>query len=78
MGETITAGGAGLNVQQFVLTAACCWDMEAQQLCSALAVCCVQIPIGATSVPINTMATAARWKIPCNMVPAYYVREFLR
>jgi hypothetical protein len=61
LGVTTTAGNGALAVQQFVRTDWLDLDGCEQQLCAALCVGCRQIPIGASIVPINTMATAARW-----------------
>ena len=71
-GATTTAGSGALAVQQFVRTD--WWDLDAraQQLCVALCIGCRQIPEGASNAPINKMATAARWKTPCNIDSAYH------
>ena len=70
-GATTTAGSVGLTAQQLLWMIALHLDMEEQQACPVLCACCRQISAGATRVPINKMATAARWKTPCNMVSAY-------
>jgi hypothetical protein len=67
-----TAGSVGLTLQQSLWTVALDSTIEAQQSCPVLCACCRQISAGAAKVPIKTMATAARWKTPCNMVTAYY------
>jgi hypothetical protein len=71
-GATTTAGSGALAVQQFVR--ADWWDLDVceQQLCAALRIGCRQIPDGASNEPINRMATAARWKTPCNIESAYH------
>jgi hypothetical protein len=69
-GATTTAGSVGLTAQQPLWTVALDSDMEAQQSCPVLCACCRQISAGAARAPINRMATAARWKTPCNMVSA--------
>jgi len=71
-GETTTAGRVGLTVQQLFSTVALDMSIAAQQSFPVWCTCCRQIPAGAANAPINTMATAARWKTPCNMVSAYY------
>jgi len=67
-----TAGNVGLRVQQSPWTVAPDSAMEAQQSCPPFCICCRQISAGAARAAINKMATAARWKTPCNMVSAYY------
>jgi len=69
-GATTTAGSVGLTVQQSLWTVALDSDIEAQQSCPVLCACCRQISAGEAKAPINKMATAARWKTPCNMVSA--------
>jgi len=71
-GATTTAGSGALAVQQFVRTES--WDPDVceQQLCAVLCAGCRQIPDGASNEPINRMATAARWKTPCNIESAYH------
>ncbi len=71
-GATTTAGNVCLTAQQSLWTVVLDSDMEAQQSCPPFCICCRQIPAGAINVPINKMATAARWKTPCNMVTAYH------
>jgi predicted transcriptional regulator len=43
-----------------------------QQQCVVRCVHCRQIPNGASNVPINTMATVARWKNPLRMRAVYH------
>ena len=71
-GITTMAGSAGLTVQQSLWMVALGSDIEAQQSCPSLCARCRQIAAGAAKIPINRVATAARWKTPCNMVSAYY------
>jgi hypothetical protein len=71
-GATTTAGRVGRTAQQSPWAIELHLDMRAQHTCPALCVCCMQISAGAARVPINRMATAARWKTPCNMLSAYY------
>jgi len=77
-GATTMAGSVGLTVQQLPSTLGQDSDIAAQQSCAALWAGCRQIPAGAAKAPINTMATAARWKTPPNMVSAYNSIQFLR
>jgi len=67
---TTTAGSGALAAQQFVRTDWLDLDACEQQLCAAFCAGCRQVPNGASNEPIKTMATAARWKTPLNMVPA--------
>ena len=60
------------TVQQFACAVLSGAVAGAQQLCADLWVRCRQVPSGASIVPINRMATAARWKTPCNMESAYH------
>ena len=78
LGVTTTAGSWALAVQQFVRTE---WlDLYAceQQPCAAFCTGCRQVPNGASNVPIKTMATAARWKTPLNMVSVYHGSHIFR
>lgn len=81
VGALTMAGRVARAMQQSVLIE---WSEvgAGQQLWSPLpmasCVCCWQIPDGATRVPINRMATAARWNKPCNMASAYQSSRFLR
>ena len=77
-GATTIAGRVGLTTQQLLWTVVLDLDIEAQHSCPVLWACCRQISAGAAKVPINTMATAARWKTPCNMVSVYYGRWISR
>lgn len=70
-GATTMAGKVGRAAQQLLWMIAPHLDMEEQQACPVLCAFCRQISAGATRVPINKMATAARWNMPCNMVSAY-------
>jgi len=72
-GATTIAGSGVLVVQQFVLAELLDSDLCEQHLCPALCVRCRQVPNGASKVPINRMATAARWKTPVNMNLEYHV-----
>ena len=67
-----TAGSIVLAMQQSFWTDLLDAGAAAQQSCAPLCICCRQTSDGVTNVPINKMATAARWKTPCNMVLAYY------
>ena len=67
---TTTAGSGAVAVQQFVRTDWLDLDACEQQLCAAFCAGCRQVPNGASNEPIKTMATAARWKTPLNMLPA--------
>lgn len=78
VGATTTAGKGVRAVQQFVCAVLSGAVAGAQQLCGDLWVRCRQVPSGASIVPINRMATAARRKTPLNMVPAYHRIQFLR
>lgn len=73
-----TAGRGARAVQQFACAALSGAVAGVQQLCADLCVCCRQVPSGASIVPINRMATAARWRTPVNMVSAYHRIHFLR
>lgn len=59
-GATMATGDWLLTVQQsgFAVLPAC--EACEQQLCAVCCVRCRQVPNGASSAPINTMATAAR------------------
>jgi len=72
------AGTVLVAVQQSLWIEALDSDAPAQQSCAALWDRCWQIPDGATRVPISKMATAARWRKPCNMNLAYQCTQFLR
>jgi hypothetical protein len=78
VGATTTAGRGARAAQQFAFAVFSGAVAGAQQLCAVLWVRCRQVPSGASIVPINRMATAARWKTPFNMVPAYHKIQFLR
>jgi hypothetical protein len=75
----MTTTGMGVRtVQQFACAVLSGAVAGAQQLCADLWVRCRQVPSGASIVPINRMATAARWNTPLNMVSAYHRIQFLR
>jgi hypothetical protein len=77
-GVTTAAGSGALAVQQF--TPKDWWNFLAceQQLCALFCDRCRQFPDGASNAPINTMATAARWKTPLNMDSDYHEWCLLR
>lgn len=77
-GATTTAGSGVLTLQQFVRAVLLDSDAGAQQLCAVRCVRCKQVPSGASSVPISTMATAARWKTLRNMASGYHKYRALR
>jgi hypothetical protein len=70
------AGNGALAVQQLFLTLLLGSDAREQQLCAALCVSGRQVPNGASSAPISTMAIVARWKTPFHMVSAYHSIQF--
>jgi hypothetical protein len=72
LGATTTAGSGALATQQFVWAVLRDSDACEQQLCAALCIRCKQVPNGASNAPINTMATAARWRTPLNMATGYH------
>jgi hypothetical protein len=72
LGATTTAGKGALVLQQLVRAVLPGVDAGAQQLCAALCVRCRQVPNGASRLPINRMAIAARWKLPFSMALAYH------
>jgi hypothetical protein len=77
-GATTTAGSGALAKQQFVRTDWLDLDVREQQLCAVLCAGCRQIQEGVSNVPINRMATAARWKTPRNMDTGYHEFRILR
>ena len=77
-GAKTKAGRVGLTVQQLPSTLGQALDIAAQQLCAVLFASGRQVSAGAAKAAINMMATAARWKTPCNMVSAYTSARFLR
>jgi hypothetical protein len=77
LGATTTAGSDALATQQFDWAVLRDSDACEQQLCAPMCVRCMQVPNGASNAPINTMATAARWKTPLNMVSAYHENRVL-
>jgi hypothetical protein len=73
------AGSVGRAAQQLLhCMLAPLSAIPAQQSCAALCAGCRHVSAGAAKAPINTMATAARWKTPCNMLSAYNSAQFLR
>ena len=64
-----------MTAQQSFCTVLLREDACAQQLCPDRCDCARQVPEGAISAPINTMATVARWKTPLNMAQAYHERS---
>lgn len=75
-GSTRTAGDCSRKVQQsgFAVLLGC--EACEQQLCAVCCVRCRQIPNGASSAPISTMATAARWENPLRMREVYHGNSF--
>jgi hypothetical protein len=72
VGATTTACSGVRTVQQLVWAALSGADAGGQQLCAHAGFQLKQLPRGAISATINRMATAPRWKTPCNMVSAYH------
>ena|ERR1035441_570268 len=60
LGAITTAGSGAPAAQQLVWAVLLGSDAGAQQPCAVLCVRCRQVPNGASSAPINTMATAVR------------------
>jgi hypothetical protein len=77
LGATATAGSGALAVQQFVWTNWLDLDACEQQLCAAFRAGWRQFPNGASNEPIKTIATAARWKTPLNIISEYHRIQFL-
>lgn len=76
---TTTAAGRGVRaLQQFACAVLSGAVAGVQQLCADFWVRCRQVPSGASIIPINRVATAARWKTPLNMLSAYHGIKFLR